>query len=197
MKKVCTYLYSKYELQTRKKLFRELTGAAAVLCTELSECMQFEAVFLNFEHNRFSASEVFSEFKKQNVHCIVYSDRKLHPIIVQELMQYEKCSLIICPEEFELESIRRAYEKGERYLTMEAERNRGMPIPCAENGYMNISGMQQTALYYILCGVSYKQIALETGTTEQSVAIMMRRLRKLFGDCPSNEKMIEHLINSY
>ena len=79
-----------------------------------------DAVLLNFEADKFSASEAFVELERSGIHVIIYTDRLMHPVIKKSLMRYGHCSLIVCPEKFEMEKARKQFEMNCVYYTIEA-----------------------------------------------------------------------------
>lgn len=189
MKKIMTSLYSQYELFTRQALFSKLTGALHFPPFDGGAC---DAVLLNFETDRFSASETFSDLKKSGLHIIVYTDRYLSPVIKNHLMNYERCSLIIRPEEYEVEKARQQFEKNGIYHTIAAKENKGLKIPLADGTKLPLTSLQLSVLYSLICGMSQKQIAMETGTTRDTVTQVVSRLKEIFGGCRSIPELIAY-----
>lgn len=190
MRKVTTAHYSQYELFTRQGLFSKLTGALRFPPFDGGEC---DAVLLNFETDRFSASETFSELKKNGLHVIVYTDRFMNPVIKKHLMDYDRCSLIIRPEEYEVEKARQEFEKNCIYRTIAANKNKELSVPMADGFVEKLTTLQTGVLYCLLCGMSQKVIADEMGTTRETVTNVIYRLKKIFGGCLSTTELIANV----
>lgn len=190
MRKVTTAHYSQYELFTRQGLFSKLTGALRFPQFDGGEC---DAVLLNFETDRFSASETFSELKKNGLHVIVYTDRFMSPIIKKQLMDYDRCSLIIRPEEYEVEKARQEFEKNGIYRTIAANEKKELSVPMADGSVEKLTTLQTGILYCLLCGMNQKEMADEVGTTRETVTNVIYRLKKIFGGCLSTTELIANV----
>ena len=190
MNKIMTSLYSRYELFTRHGIFSRLTGALRFPQFDGGEC---DAVLLNFEADRFSASEIFRELEKNGLHVIIYTDRYMNPVIKKRLMCYNRCSLIIRPEEYEVEKARQEFEKNCIYRTIAANKNKELSVSMADGSAEKLTTLQTGVLYGLLCGMSQKEMADEVGTTRETVTQVISRLKKIFGGCHSTQELIANV----
>ena len=188
MKKVMSSHYSRFELMTRQNVFSRLTGALRFPQFDGGEC---DAVLLNFEADRFSASEAFFELEQKGIPVIIYTDRHMNPVIKKRLMYYDRCSMIVCPEEYELEHARIQFDKNCTYRTIASGQDKALTM--ADGSCVPLTVLQIHVLYCLMCGMNQKAIALETGTTRATVTQVIARLKEMFGGCRSTEQLLEYV----
>ena len=124
---------------------------------------------------------------------IVYTDRFMSPVIKKQLMDYDRCSLIIRPEEYEVEKARQEFEKNCIYRTIAAKENKELSVPMADGSAEKLTTLQTGVLYCLLCGMSQKEMADEVGTTRETVTQVISRLKKIFGGCHSTQELIANV----
>jgi hypothetical protein len=195
MNTVCTAGYSCPQLLTRRHIFNILTGSVNLIrCNDAREAVQQKqaAVFLNCETDPGSAESEFSLLQENNCTIIVYTDRPLNGLLVHRFRSWSRCSLVICPEERELEDFRTAFQNGKTYHTVEAQKTPPPSVPLPGYGFEELSEHQQTAVFCILRGDNLKTTAGTLGTSLKSANNILRRVRELFGNSQSNEEFIEN-----
>ena len=188
MSKFATCLYSEPQILTRRAVFFQLCGENSI--PQYKHNLQSDYVFLNFCDDLYLASSCFDELKKENRNVIVYSDVPLQTTILSYLNSYEKCSLIVCPKEYEIEEAGNRLRKGGVYKTVAATLPDSLKIPQIGGTSISLTKAQRQILFYICCGMPQKIMAAEMGTSEKSVAKTVSRLKEIFGDCQTTEQLL-------
>ena len=196
MKMISTADYTAPQLLTRHAVFSLLTGTPHFTrCANASEAVttEYDAVFLNCDTNPGAAEQEFTVLEEHKSTILVYADSPLNGLLTCRFKRYSRCSLIICPAELEIEDFRRAFLNGQMYHTVAARSSPTPSVPLPGYGFEQLTGQQQVLLFSILRGEPLKVTADKLGISLKSASNTAARIRKLFGNCNSNEELIENL----
>jgi len=196
MKRIIAAGYTAPQILTRRAIFSLLTGTPHFTqCLNAAEAVtaEHDAVFLNCDTNPGLAEQEFTVLEEHKSVVLVYADSPLNGLLTSRFMKYSRCSLIICPGEAEIEDFRRTFLVGKMYHTVAARSSPPPSVPLPGYGFEQLTGQQQELLFSILRGDPLKVTADKLGTSLKSASNAVARIRKLFGNCSSNEELIENL----
>ena len=180
MLKAVAFGYSASELFTRSYIFYLITGCKNIqICKTEQEVSsaKAEVVFFNCEKPVFFVGDAFSKISRCKAQIVVYTDSPINRVLAGLLKECSKCSLLICPDEIEIEECRKALQSKTPYTSRMAE-DIFNAIKKQKATWLNdISVMQREAIFYKMQGLSGREIADKIGTTEGTVRVMFNRLR--------------------
>lgn len=187
MNKFKTCLYSKSQVLTRKHVFFCLTGQKNF---EPYKDEDDSYVFLNFNDDLCRAADMFTTLWERKVPVIVYSDVPINPVIQSYLAENEKCSMIICPDEYELEKASECIQKGQTYRSSTVVKTKHIEVPCGVKSAIRLTDIQKAVLYNLICGVPNKVMAINLNLTEKYISKTITRLKEIFGGCESTAQLV-------
>lgn len=185
-----TCLYSNSQVLTRKHVFFCLTGQKNF---EPYKDENDTNVFLNFNDDPCRAADIFTRLSERKVPVIVYSDVPLNPVIQSYIAENEQCSMIICPDEYELEKASDSIRKGKTYRSAASLKAKYIEVPCGSKSSIKLTDIQKAVLYNLVCGVPNKVMASNLNLTEKYISKTISRLKEIFGGCETTAQLIANV----
>ncbi len=187
MSKFKTCLYSNSQVLTRKHVFFSLTGQKTF---EPYKDEKDTPVFLNFNDDLYRAANMFTTLSDKKVPVIVYSDVPVNPVIQSFIAENDQCSMIICPDEYELEKASDCIRSGKTYRSACSLQNKHIEVPCGAKNGIKLTDIQKAVLFNLVCGVPNKTMAYNLHLTEKYISKTITRLKEIFGGCESTAQLV-------
>lgn len=185
-----TCLYSNSQVLTRKHVFFCLTGQKNF---EPYKDEEDTPVFLNFNDDPCRAADMFTTLSERKVPVIVYSDVPVNPIIQSFIAENDKCSMIICPDEYEIEKASDCIRKGQTYRSAASVKAKYIEVPCGAKNGIKLTDIQKAVLYNLVCGVPNKVMASNLKLTEKYISKTIIRLKEIFGGCETTSQLLANV----